>query len=183
VKNIQLWTRLDLWEIAKQMMQRGARPPLVRESTRLPIAALRDLWHEIYGVRPPSGLSRDNCLSLLRRKRHVLHANMFMREYHKIAGDDIFRHADDRSIIKAYDTFLSKITAMEMRPCIDFPTCWYIARDLRSRVLTIKYCRQCDVEHMYSPQSEETHLCPYCDILDQTETMRGTYVPISAALS
>lgn len=170
----QMASNITEWQLAERMIQFGMRPPLVSATTRLPLTALRDLWHTIHGQRPPSGLLPDNSLGLLRRYRHVVHANLFFAIYYKSAGEVAFKTANNGTVLSAYESYLELVKQMEMAPVIELTAAWYIARDLRSQILEKHYCRKCKVHYLYSLQLDLTHHCPFCDLHRRPERLRGT---------
>lgn len=169
----QVSTNISDWQIAEKMMQMGMRPPLVSATTRLPLTVLRNLWQSIHGKRPPSGLLPDNSLGLLRRYRHVVHGNLFFSIYFKMAGESIFKTANNATILAAYETYLEMVKQMEMVPLIELTAAWYIARDLRSQILEKHYCRKCKVPYLYSLQLDLTHHCPFCNLHRRPERLRS----------
>lgn len=155
-------TEMGVWNLAEQMIVRGARPPLVISSTNLPREAIRDMYQSIHGKRPPSGLLPDSSISLLRRTKQVAQASIFFHCYKKIAEGDIFSTMSAQDVLRAHDFYI-RITDGH-KDALDFSFAWFIARDIRSRIIEAKFCSTCQVDHLYSVRNHLTHQCPFCRI-------------------
>lgn len=172
--------KIGEWQLAEQMLARGARPPIVTASLELPKEQVRDLYHSIHGVRPPNGLLPNNSISLLKTFRHILQANIFFLAYLRRGGDAIYRTANTSTIIDSYDSFTRLVEDAQESLEIDFTTAWYIARDLRTKTLEYRTCRKCRVSYLYSVELTGTHSCPYCALAEHPR--RAARVPRSEAV-
>lgn len=153
------------WIIAEAMIQRGARPPIVTSTVDISRENVRSLWHDIHGTKPPQGLCPFNCLSKIQTHTAVMHANIFYLVYAR-RGQEVMRTADPEHIIAAYDSYFDTITRSDDKPALEFSTAWYIARDLRTLLLEVKYCRQCRLHYLYHPEVSVMQQCPYCRMVD-----------------
>lgn len=145
------------------MIRRGARPPLVSQITGLPNQGLRTLWSDVYGSKPPQGLLPNNSLGLLKRYRHVLHANLFFLNYAH-HGQSIYEGVDAQKVLMSYDSYIKCLTLSNVVPELDFSACFYVARDIWHRVLEKRFCRLCKINHIYSFHQNSLHDCPFCEI-------------------
>jgi len=171
-KNLAI--NLAALKVAEEMIRRGARPPLVAASTGVPSGVLRDIWSDHHQRRPPHGLLPDNCLGIIRRYKEIIHANLFYLLYYREGQEDVFRHADDQVVLKAHDAYKALVASMQMQEVLDFTACWYIARDLRSRILEKRYCRTCHINHLYCINQKLMHTCPFCHLHVKPSRIRGT---------
>lgn len=152
---------MENWEVAREMIARGARPPVALAATNLSRDALRDLYQNEHNKRPPCGQLRTNSLSYVRRLRHSAHATFFFRCYAAVGKKEIYSTVDPRTVIRAHDLYLKLVGETE-EPVVDFTFAWFLARDIRSRIIERKYCPTCQIDYLYSIENENMHNCPCC---------------------
>ena len=151
---------MESWEIAREMIRRGVRPPTVHAATNLSRDSLRDMWQTEHNTRPPCGQLKDSSLTCIRRLRQSAHATFFFRCYSSYAGEEMYSTVDNSKVLKAHDLYLKLLGDKE--PVIDFTLAWLIARDIRIKTLQRKYCPTCQMDHLYSVENKMLHNCPFC---------------------
>jgi flagellar transcriptional activator FlhC len=159
-------------EIATKMIERGARPPIVSATVGISKETVRALWRDITGKRPPQGLCPYNCLTKLATHNAATHGNLFFLVYAR-RGDEVMRTADPEEIIAAYDSYEQNMVEAGHKAEIDFTTAWYIARDLRSLFLEVRYCRTCRLHYIYHADTPTLSDCPYCRMASIIERKRA----------
>ncbi|AJF08179.1 FlhC family transcriptional regulator [Geoalkalibacter subterraneus] len=161
MKVSQIVKDISVWQVAEQMIVRGARPPIVIASTNLPRDAVRDMYYSIHGKRPPSGLLPDSSLNVIKKVIHASQATIFYHCYRKVAEADIFKTSPARDVLRGFD-FYQKVCGAGCTESIDFSVAWFIARDLRTRNIETKYCPKCGMDYLFSLTNSLLHSCPFC---------------------
>lgn len=146
--------------LIQQFIQRGARVPMLRaQFPNIPEAPIREMYYNEHGDTSKRGLTPDSTLSIVKNLNTILHANMFYNIYRAQGGDSIFTTLDASTMLLAYDQY--KALDNNSKYHLDFITAWYIARDLRSRILYVRMCKKCGLERLYALH-DKWIVCPFC---------------------
>jgi len=148
---------VSAWRTAMAMIKEGLRPPIVHAATGLCRNRLRYLYRTIHGQAAMQGRVSECAYNQLRTRHQIIEGMAFYRIYQRLGGDRIYQVLDAELIVKAYRAY--KAVAAE---CIDITTAWYIARDLRERVLAPRLCPVCNREYLYDPRCDHLSRCPLC---------------------
>ena len=103
-----------------------------------------------------AGQLRASAGAVLRPYRRHFHATLFAALYRRLAGDDGPRQ-DARRLLRAYELYRRLAPADHYG--IDINTAWVIARDLRTRLVTLRRCPRCASPYLIAADSIT---CPFC---------------------
>lgn len=145
------------WKTAFKMVRIGLPPPIVHAATGLCRNRLRDLYRYVHGKSAPQGRMSEYAYRRLRTKDQRIEGLTFFKTYYSLGGDRIFQTLDHDLTVDAYLAYRD-VAVQE----IDSITAWYIARDLRGGVLSLKLCKTCGEKYLYDPRSEMMVKCPAC---------------------
>ncbi|MCK9171941.1 MAG: flagellar transcriptional regulator FlhC [Desulfuromonas thiophila] len=155
--------------LAEKMVAMGARPPIISSSfDAISPGMARSLWKEIHGTGSPNGLCPNNSLGRLRNNTMALHANMFFLCYAR-RGSHVLKTADPAEIMESYEGYIEAMNRSGFDAALDFQTAWYIARDIRSHILEVKFCRSCRVNYLFEPSMSSLSQCQLCRISSVSE--------------
>lgn len=147
--------------LIEEFIKRGARVPIVKaQFPHIPDNPIRELYFSIHGQISRRGLTPESTLTMNKSHDQVLHANTFLNIYKSVGGKEIYETLNAETIIEAYDQY--KALNLEEKGSLGFLAVWYIARDIRSKIIEVKYCRKCGVEHLYALVDPRWHNCPFC---------------------
>lgn len=147
--------------LIEEFIRRGARVPIVKgQFPHISDQPIRDLYRDINGRNSKRGLCPDSTISICRRHDQILNANTFYLIYKSLGGNEIFETTNPEILIAAYDQYVEMHSDDE--DSLDFVGVYYVARDIKARILDVKFCKQCGVEYLYDTINEHWHMCPYC---------------------
>lgn len=147
--------------LIEEFIKRGARVPIVKaQFPHIPENPIRELYFAIHGHISKRGLTPESSLTMNKSHDQILHANTFLTIYKSVGGKEIYQTLNAEVLIEAFDQY--KALNMEESNSLSFIAVWYIARDVRSKILDVSYCRKCGVEYLYALVDDRWHNCPYC---------------------
>jgi hypothetical protein len=161
--------------LAIELIRRGLRTTIVHLITGIPHAELRDLYRDIHGRSPSSGLLPSTA-SLFPNRRSHTYVSLFASLYRQIGGKKILKGIDARILIEAHDLFLALLRPIRNGhndDLIDFTDMWVIARDIRSKVARIEFCEHCRVDYLLAEGSRLPPTCPFCALRKERRRMRN----------
>ena len=159
----QMMQTLKELVLIEKYIKRGARVPIVKaQFPNIPEKPIRELYQTINGEVSQKGLTPDSSLTMNKTHDQILHANTFYTIYNSIGGREIFSTINPETLLEAYDQYRNLCVKTESS--LPFTTVWYVGRDIRAKILSIKYCRVCGLMHLYSITDDRWHNCPYCKI-------------------
>ena len=151
--------------LIEQFIQRGARVPIIKaQFPHIPESPVRELYLAIHGHISKRGLTPLNTLTINKSHDQILQANAFYMVYKSVGGREIFQTLNPETLIEAYDQY--KVLNMEADSggdnSLSFIAVWYVARDVRAKIVEVSYCRKCGGDYLYALVDEHWHNCPYC---------------------
>ena len=153
----------------EKFIERGCRVPIVKaQFPHIAEVPLRQLYRNIHGNISKRGLTPSSVMAVNKSYTDILHANFYYQIYLGLGGSEVHNTLNAEIALNAYDQY-SALNVSETQT-ITFTQAWYVARDLRSKIIDTKYCRQCNVSYLYNLQSMRWRNCPYCREITQTET-------------
>lgn len=162
MKTRQIAKTLDDLVLLREFIIRGARVPVLKaQFPHIPENPIREMYYSVHGEISKRGLTPYSSLTIIKYLDQILHANTFFSIYRSFGGNDIFNSVDALSLIMAYDQYMS--INPEPDKALEFVTAWYIARDLRAKILYVKPCRECGIERLYTAKNSWLN-CPFCKI-------------------
>jgi uncharacterized Zn finger protein (UPF0148 family) len=154
--SVQTVADSELLVLAVALLRHQARIPLVAAATGLPEPSLLVLYRDLHGQSPVAGQLRASASAVLRPYRRHLHATLFAALYQRLAGESDPRQ-DARRLLQAYERYRRLAPADPYG--IDINTAWVIARDLRTRWVTLRRCPRCTSPYLMTADSIS---CPFC---------------------
>ncbi|MBW1987543.1 MAG: hypothetical protein JRI50_10045 [Deltaproteobacteria bacterium] len=148
---------VSAWNTAMKMIREGLRPPIVHAATGLCRNRLRSLYRAMHGKPASQGRISEYAHNRLKTRSQVIEGTAFYQTYYRLGGEKIFRTLDHNLVIDAYRAY--KAIAPKG---IDATTAWYIARDLREKILAPRRCQTCGGTYLHDPRSELMSCCPIC---------------------
>gem|GEM_PF-306555 len=154
--SVQTVADSELLALAVALLRHQARIPLVAVATGLPEPSLLALYRDLHGRSPVAGQLRASAGAVLRPYRRHFHATLFAALYRRLAGDDSPRQ-DARGLLRAYELYRRLAPADHYG--IDINVAWVIARDLSTRLVTLRRCPRCASPYLIAADSIT---CPFC---------------------
>lgn len=152
------------WNMARKMITKGLRPPIVHAATGLCRNRLRNLYQVIHGKPALQGRVSEHAYNRIKTRSQVIEGMAFYQVYHRLGGETIFQMLDINLFLKAYEEY-----ECYSSNCIDAMTAFCIARDLQERrpdlkgdVLVSRGCPECGREYLFDARSELMSRCPLC---------------------
>jgi len=160
MKTRQIAKSLNDLILINEFIQRGARVPVLKaQFPHIPENPIREMFFSVHGRISRRGLTPDSTLTIIKYLDQILHANTFFSIYRSIGGNEIFHTVNSANFTKAYDQYLS--INREDEETLDLTSAWYIARDLRAKILYVKSCHACGIERLYATKDNWLN-CPFC---------------------
>ena len=153
---VQTVADTEVLALAVALLRHQARITLVAAATGLPEPSLLALYRDLHGQSPVAGQLRASAGAVLRPYRRHFHATLFAALYHRLAGEGGPRQ-DARRLLQAYERYRRLAPADHYG--IDINTAWVIARDLRTRLVTLRRCPRCNSPYLMTADSIS---CPFC---------------------
>ena len=154
---------ISAWNLAKELIEKGVRPPAAASMTGLPQEAMRRLYKQVHRRESKRGPSPYYARSLIDNTRRAAHGAMAVEVYRTLttqAGDPRGMQIDPWALLRAHDVYVSLLP--EGEPPMGLESCWYLLRDLRIGDLRLQFCPSCQTTYLYSLQQESLLRCPYC---------------------
>jgi hypothetical protein len=101
---------------------------------------------------------------------------VFAAIYHRIGGTAVRRDVDAEVLMKSYDLFLELSPAEQVSGAgrrFDFTDAWAIARDLRSGMARLKFCRRCRAPYLIAFNADLPPNCPFCALRKERRRLRN----------
>lgn len=149
------------------LIERGARTPVVQMFTELKPPVLRDLFKEIHGSPPKSGLLPFASDCILKTRRRLVEASIFMNIYvreGRVRDVPVHREVRQDCMVAAYDLYLKlrEDTGYNDQSALDLTMCFVLCRDYRRRLLEVRPCRRCGADYVVADGQELLPNCPLC---------------------
>lgn len=131
----------ECFSLAYELVRRKLRTPIVHLHTGMPLAEIRELYRELHGRSPSSGLL-PSISTLLPNRQCQIYVSLFASIYRRLGGEGVFKNIDIQAIIQA----------------------WVIARDIRINVAVFSTCPRCGTPYLSAPESKLPPTCPICSV-------------------
>ncbi|HYG85929.1 MAG TPA: FlhC family transcriptional regulator [Azospirillum sp.] len=147
---------------AIRLLEKNLRTSIVAIHTNLSMTQLRDLYREIHGHSPVSGLTPESERAFATRQQ-VIEASILLVAYTVSAGNAAFRRINIEALIKGHDFYLDarRECVAWTHPPIDFTMAWVLARDLRSGLVHMQRCA-CGIQYATHQFQRLQPNCPIC---------------------
>jgi len=145
--------------LAIEMITIGIRTPIVSLHTGISPEILRELHHSIHGRGAVAGQLPEST-GIVAKRSDFVSASIFMNLYIIVGGPNVHRAIDIVSLMKAYKIYTSSIIDQSER-AIDCTDAWVLARDLRSKIISMRLC-ECGAYHITFEEHRLEQRCPTC---------------------
>jgi flagellar transcriptional activator FlhC len=149
-------------ELARELIDLGARLQLLEAETSLSRERLLKLYKEIKRVSPPKGMlpfSTDWFLSW----QPNIHSSLFAEIYRFLVANAEVRGVT--AIVKAYRLYLEHLSISQLEPVLSITRAWTLVRFLDKRILDTAECKRCGgrfVVHALDLHKE--YVCGLCNV-------------------
>lgn len=147
--------------LARELIRRKLRTPIVHLHTKIPLADIRDWYREIHGRSPSSGLL-PSMSTLLPNRHSQIYVSLFAALYRKVGGNRVLQDIDIHAVIQAWDLFSKLTSHLQRKRPADITEAWVIARDMRAKAAVMHLCSKCASPYLVAGDSKLPPTCPIC---------------------
>lgn len=159
--------------LAYELVRRKLRTPIVHLYTGMPLAEIRELYRELHGRSPSSGLL-PSISTLLPNRQCQIYVSLFASIYRRLGGEGVFKNIDIQAIIKAWDLFLDLTRNIRKKRPDNITEAWVIARDIRINAAVLSTCPRCATPYLSAPESKLPPTCPICSVARRSPSPKGS---------
>ncbi|MBJ2179998.1 hypothetical protein JC795_17550 [Pseudomonas veronii] len=152
--------------LAKTLVHVGFRSAIIRIHTGMTRKQVTSLRKREGIVGPSESGPLPNAESLLAKKEATLEASLFMLAY-LITAKSPRTTIDVEAVMAAHSQYYDCHAALrngqlDLENVLEIDDAWVIARDYRSKEVTMRSCSTCHIEFVVSINRPK-HCCPLCD--------------------
>ncbi|MCB1860385.1 MAG: flagellar transcriptional regulator FlhC [Gammaproteobacteria bacterium] len=157
---------IDRYQTAVELIHRQLRLSVVHQITGIQPKVLRSLYREMHGKGPPAG-QLPSSEGILSNRLAQAAASLFAMLYWSRVKSGNGRTIDMRALLAAHANYLEFLeTSLAEVPIerLDITQAWVLARDMRTGLVEIRSCDQCQVRFLYTPYGRLSSRCPICTL-------------------
>ena len=161
--------------LAKQLIQLGARPPIVSQLCRLSRQQSIDLYKSIKGCPPKQGMLPHDHQWVIQSTCRNIHAALFLGIFDDIRRRLSIQHSSAQALVGAYSIYkniASKMLTQPKEPTLtaqhvplDINRAWFLISMLLAGDLRFTVCTSCRTRYLSLIHPDATfNQCPICNV-------------------
>ncbi|MFO7189742.1 MAG: flagellar transcriptional regulator FlhC [Pseudomonadota bacterium] len=149
-------------QLAKELIELGARLQVLEAETRLSREKLLRLYKEIQGKSPPKGMLPFSTDWFMTWQPNI-HASLFMSIYRYI--DKSMELEQIEVVLKAYRLYREHIKAHGMEEVLSITRAWRLVKFFDAGMLTTTACRGCGGQFVvHTFELTDDYVCGLCNV-------------------
>ncbi len=149
---------------AEQLLQLGARVPVVMEMTHLSSWFLRKLSTEVQGRWPRKGQIPNSDQWYMRRKNHI-QATLFCLIFDSLKKYSSMGTSTTELLVLAYPEWLQCMEICGLAVTMSFDRAWWLIKSVEIKNLQLAHCRRCRARYLQPwGKLERFYECEECQV-------------------
>ncbi|NOV30765.1 MULTISPECIES: FlhC family transcriptional regulator [Methylomonas] len=161
--------------LAEQLIQLGARPPIVSQLCRLSRQQSIDLYKSVKGYPPKQGMLPHDHQWVIQSTNRNIHASLFLGILDDIRRRLSIQHSSAQALVDAYSIYKNIASKILTEPkgispaaqqfTLDINRAWSLMSMLLAGDLIFTVCAYCSARHLSMIHPDATFSqCPICNV-------------------
>ena len=179
MRNKSVVTEAQQITLAIELVELGARLPVLEAETSVSRERLLKLYKEVKGKSPPKGMLPFSTDWFMNWQPNI-HASLFL---------DIYRYLEENAgvcaieaIVKSYRLYLEHIEMNGIECVLSFTRAWSLVRFVKAKMLTTFSCTQCRGQFIvHALDLHSGYVCGLCHVPSRAGKTRQAALAVQAA--
>lgn len=179
MRNKSVITEAHQITLAIELVQLGARLPVLEAETSVSRERLLKIYKEVKGKSPPKGMLPFSTDWFMNWQPNI-HASLFL---------DIYRYLEENAgasaieaIVKAYRLYLEHVEVNGLECVLSFTRAWSLVRFVKAKMLTTVSCTQCRGHFIvHALDLHRGYVCGLCHVPSRAGKTRQAALAVQSA--
>jgi flagellar transcriptional activator FlhC len=160
MRNKSVVTEAQQIQLAVELIQLGARLPLLQEETALSRERLLKLYREVKGASSSKGMLPYSTDWFMTWSPNI-HSSLFMDIHQFLAAHA--RLSGVEALVKSYRLYLEQISVSGEEPLLSITRAWYLLRFFDAEMLQLTGCTECGGRFVtHTHELHANYVCGIC---------------------